>query len=313
MIYAIGAFDGFHAGHRALLQKAQSLAHAQNCGWGVITFDQNPQFLLSDAKFKQLFSDTERDFFARCIGVPKLIKLAFTKEFATLSPLAFLKLLEAKYDMTALVVGENFRFGKGRTGDVKFLEAYFANCGKTLEIVPSVLQENAVLCSTALRTLLTEGKIARVNSALDFAYMLSGTVVHGASRGKTLGFPTANIQVDENKVYPRVGSYVSMTLYEGNLYPSVTNIGFNPTFECGKLSCETHIIDFEGDLYGKKIMLFLLQEHRAEIKFKRKEELTRQLKIDVQTAKTVNAEFMAKNCDLISKIKATAFDMAGLV
>jgi len=307
LIYALGAFDGFHRGHLKLFEAAKKLAQLQNTDWGVATFDANPRLLLGDGDFKTLFNGEERDFFANCLAVPKLLKIAFTKELASLTPSDFMKYMTETFNLTGIVVGENCRFGKDRAGDTDFIENYCAENGLDAKVVPSVKFNGEILSSTLIRSFISEGNVSKALAALDFPYFITQKIIHGEGRGHTLGFPTANLCCEEYKLYPATGSYVTLTLLDGKIYPSVTNIGFNPTFG-GKLqSCETHIIDFCADIYGKVLTVFFIAQNRPETKFETKEQLIKQLSLDVKTAKSIAGSYITANAEFINQL--SSFDI----
>ena len=307
MIYAIGSFDGFHTGHRTLLDKAHAAAPSEN-GWGVITFDINPQYFFEGGSFKQLFTDEERNFCARLLGIPKLVRISFTKQFSRLSPKAFLDLLKNKYNATGIVVGENFRFGADRAGDIYFIQNYCAENNLFFAVVKMVRLDDKNVSSTEIRALLGESRVKAAARALGFPFFVSGIVEKGEQRGRKLGFPTVNLSPASCKLYPKNGSYVTMTLTEGRIYPSVTNIGFNPTFNGRKLVCETHILGYSGNLYGKKTAVFFIDSLRQEKKFENVAELTAQLDLDVKIAAERASDYIAENEKLIALIKAAGFD-----
>jgi len=291
------------------LKKAREISERENGQWAVATFDANPQLLLGNGKFCMLFNGCERDFFAACLDIPKLLKLPFTEELASLSPAEFMQLMEQKHDLTGIVVGENFRFGAKRAGDTEFLACYCAGKNIALEVVPSVKIGEKILSSTLIREMVSKGKIEQADNALAFPYFITGEVMHGEGRGHKLGFPTANLAQDMHKLYPAFGSYATLALVGHEIFPSVTNIGINPTFEGKKITCETHIIDFNADLYGKKISVFFIIENRSEIKFENIAQLTAQLTKDVERAYGIATGFMAANQRLIHKIKTAVFDI----
>ncbi len=308
MIYAIGSFDGFHTGHCALLDKARSIAAVSGSEWGVLTFDINPQQFFEGGTFKQLFTGEERNFCARLLGIPKLVRIAFTKEFAKLSPIAFLNLLKNEYDAAGIVVGENFRFGADRAGDIHFIENYCAENGMFFAAVKMIRLDDKNVSSTEIRALLGESRVMAAARALGFPFFVSGVVEKGEQRGRKLGFPTANLSPYSCKLYPKNGSYVTMTLAENRIYPSVTNIGFNPTFDGRKLVCETHIIGYSGNLYGEKTAVFFIDSLRQEKKFEDAAELTAQLDLDVKNAAERASDYIAENEKLIALIKTASFD-----
>ncbi len=304
MIYAIGSFDGFHAGHRELLKKACELAQNSD-NWGVITFDRNPQQLFIRDNFKQIFTDAERDFYAECLGIPKLVKIRFTKEFSRLSPEQFMSLLKNKYKAEGLVVGCNFRFGADRGGDTAFVKKFCSDNNMLFSVVDMVLSDDRPVSSTRIRSLISAGNVAETAEVLGIPYFISGIVREGRHTGRELGYPTANILPDDGKLYPPDGSYATLTLAGERLYPSVTNLGRNPTFNGKKTVCETYIIDFSGNsLYGLEIKVFFISRIREEKKFGSAEQLADQIAADVACARMYAAEYIKNNASAVALITA---------
>jgi len=173
--------------------------------------------------------------------------------------------------------------------------------------VPSVKIGSNVVSSTLIRELVANGKVSEADKMLDFPYFASGTVIHGQQRGRKLGYPTANIKLSSHKLPPKAGSYITLTFVEQKLYPSVTNMGFNPTFAGKEMSFETHIINFDSDIYGKLITVFFIEANREEIKFSCVEDLKAQLAKDVEKALNVANIYIKSHSQLIHKI-TVAFD-----
>lgn len=304
MIFAIGAFDGFHIGHQKLLTIARERAEENKTEWGIITFDHNPQTLFNKKQFKVLFTPDERDLLIKYFTIPHVEKISFTHDFANMKPEDFVDYIAGKETIHGLVVGENFRFGVARTGTPELLTGFCKKHGWTIDIVKSLKSREEVISSTLIREALLRGQAERASSLLGHPFFVSGEVVKGDMRGRTLGFPTANVSLHNGKIYPERGSYAALVCLDRKWYPAALNIGFNPTFSGKrKLRCETHIIGYNGDLYGRKIIVFIISHNRGEIKFCDAEKLSAQLSVDIKTAESKAAAYLKKHADELKKFE----------
>ena len=302
MIFAIGAFDGFHIGHQKLLLTARKRAEERKTQWGVITFDQNPQTLFNKKEFRALFTSDERDLLIKYLAIPCIVKIPFTHNFANMKPEDFMNYIANKEDIHGLVVGENFRFGMARVGTPEVLAELCAKKGWTADVVESLKIDNEVISSTLIRESLLRGEAEKAARLLGHPFFVSGKVIKGDMRGRTLGFPTANIALRNDKIYPVRGSYTSLTYIDNKWYPAALNIGFNPTFSGRrKLRCETHIVGYDGNLYGKTIFVFVVSHNRGEIKFQDAEALSDQLAIDIQTVNAKATAYLEKHTEELRK------------
>ncbi|MEG1825306.1 MAG: riboflavin biosynthesis protein RibF [Cloacibacillus sp.] len=302
MIYALGAFDGFHLGHRVLLETAAAVAQKQETGWGVITFEGHPRMLLDKNKFKLLFSPPERDLIAKYLAVPRMEKIHFTREFAALSPSDFVDCIGTKYSVKGLVTGANFRFGKDRAGNAELLASLCRERGWSLNVIPSRFLENKVISSTAVRAAVAGGDMTLAARLLGYPYMVSGRVAHGDGRGRELAFPTANLCLLPGKIYPPHGVYAAVTVIDGDWRASALNIGSNPTFDgLRPPRCEAHIIGAECDLYGRDITLFILKRLRGEEKFPSAAALCARVAEDVKQCGALCAEYLSQEGSEIKK------------
>lgn len=294
MIYALGAFDGFHIGHMRLLARASERAAENGGGWGVITFDGHPRAFLNGGHFRMLFSPEERDITARRAGVRDMKKIRFTREFAALSPEGFADFIAERYDVSGLVIGENFRFAKDRAGTPELLGKICAARGWSLDVIPSYMLNGRVVSSTEVRKAVSEGKMRYAADLLGHPFMISGEVSHGDERGRGIGVRTANIMMREDKVYPPYGVYAALVFIDGAWRAAALNIGDNPTFGCAEARCEAHVLEYEGDLYGKELIFFITSEIRGEIKFGCVQELTAQISRDMTHCLKVCGEYMSR-------------------
>ncbi|MCR5335845.1 MAG: riboflavin biosynthesis protein RibF [Synergistes sp.] len=294
MIYALGAFDGFHIGHRRLLARAAERS-AGNGGWGVITFDGHPRAFLHGGRVRMLFTRAERDIAARHAGVRDMKKILFTREFADLSPEGFADFIAERYDVSGLVIGENFRFAKDRAGTPQLLGKICALRGWSLDVIPSYRLNGCVVSSTEVRKAVSEGKMRCAAELLGHPFMISGEVSHGDERGRGIGFRTANIRMLEDKVYPPYGVYAALVFLDGVWRKAAVNIGDNPTFGCAEARCEAHILEYEGDLYGKRLLFFITGEVRGEIKFGSAQELSSQISRDTEQCIKLCSEYMSRS------------------
>lgn len=296
MIYALGAFDGFHLGHIELLKRARQRGCTDGSGWGVITFANHPQTLFNREGFRSLFTDMERDLIAAYLGVPKMIKLAFDHMLADMPPEQFVDFLGAKDSISGLVVGSNFLFGRARTGTTDVLRGLCTRHGWSLDVVESVKIGDTVVSSSAVRDFILRGQVERGAAFLSYPFIISGRVIKGDGRGRKIGFATANLSVGLRKVYPARGSYAACAFVGGVWHPVALNIGFNPTFDLARrLRCEAHIIGFSDDLYDAELKLFVFAKNREEMRFSDAGALKIQLESDVLKIKTLAGGYMRDN------------------
>lgn len=309
MIFALGAFDGFHLGHQRLLDTAKERAIKAGTGWGVITFEGHPQLLFNKDSFKLLFTPEERDMLIRYLDIPAVDKIPFNITLADMLPAAFLDHIAKRVSVSGLVIGENFRFGRARIGTPELLSDLCKERGWTLDVIGSCRLNGGVVSSTAVRDAVLRGQVEAACEMLGYPFMIQSRVVKGYGRGRILGFPTANLSVKPNKIYPARGSYAGITNIEGKWYPVALNIGYNPTFEGTRgLHCEAHMVGFEGDLYEKTLTLHIVARNREEMKFAGSDALIQQLKKDIRHAKSKASEYIKNNAAMLDKF-ARNFDI----
>ncbi len=284
-IYALGFFDGVHLGHQALLAACGQLAQRENARCGAITFLQHPQTLFTQDAPALINTDADRDRLMRQFGVEVIRKLAVTKEVMSTNWQDFLLELLAE-GAAGFVCGEDYRFGHKGEGNAQLLQDFCAERGLPCVIVPDQLLGGVRVSSTHIRSLLEQGQMEQAVRFLGHPHILTGTVVSGRGLGHTLGIPTANLALPENLVQPKFGVYACTVIVDGKEYPAVTNVGNRPTVGGHHVTVEPWLLDFEGDLYGKKMTLSFHAFLRPEQKFGSLEELQAEIRKNaVQTRK----------------------------
>lgn len=295
-VVTIGVFDGVHPGHRHVLTTAISSSRARSLPSVAMTFHPHPAALLRPEWAPRYLTslDDKIDLILQA-GIDHVVVMTFDEALAHVEPVAFLRdVLVGRLGLRQIVVGEDFRFGRGGEGDVSTLKAYEKAFGYETTALMSVQQEGHVLSSTEIRRALTIGDVTRAAALLGRPYSLAGTVVPGDARGRVIGFPTANVErVDGDVLVPGDGVYTSLV---NGRCPAVTVIGTRPSFGGDKRVIETHLLDFQGDLYGKRIRLELLGTIRGVMKFDSVDALVAQITNDVAQAKAFFATSNVYTC-----------------
>lgn len=285
-VVALGMFDGVHIGHKALIGRAVEEAKVLRAEPAVFTFSNHPMDVLGGS-VRLLSSMKERNAMIRALGVEELASEPFTCQLAALSPEEFVDLLQARWDVKALVAGYNYTFGTRGLGTPETLERIGAARGFQTIVVPPVLYENEPVSSTRVREAVERGEMELARALLGRRYALSGRVIRNKRIGRRIGFPTANIEPEERRVLPPDGVYAAIACVGGSAYRAVTNIGTNPTVDGKKLSIETHILDFDADIYGEVLTVAFHSFLRGEIKFDSVEDMKEQIRMDVQKASAI--------------------------
>jgi riboflavin kinase/FMN adenylyltransferase len=297
-VLTIGNFDGVHLGHRAVIRSAIERARSLGSLSIVYTFDPHPRRVLDpDRSQPLLMSPRQLELALEELGVDALIRERFTPEFASLTPDAFLRtILHGRIAPRELFVGRDFHFGKGRGGSGETLVHMAPTLGIRVVIVAEVQAGGRDVSSTRIRQALALGDVEDARICLGRPYALWGRVVRGDQRGHELGFPTANLE-PENELLPAGGVYATRArlIDEGGRpsresFGSVTNIGTRPTFQKGQFLSETHLLDFEGELYGKRLEVGFFARLRSEQRFPDAERLRRQIADDVERARAILGE-----------------------
>lgn len=280
-IFALGFFDGVHLGHQALLREAVRLAREKGVTAGAVTFSDHPDGLVSGSAPKLLNTAADRNGLLQAYGIQNILELPFDEEVKNTHWASFLSQLVVA-GAAGFVCGDDFRFGAGGLGTPKKLEAFCKKRGIAYAIVPQQELDGVRVSSTHIRGLLEQGEMKHANRFLGHPHVLTGEVVLGRQLGRTIGIPTANVLIPEGLAVPKLGVYAGFTVVDGKAYRTVTNIGSRPTVGGHQVRTESWLLDFEGDLYGRKLTLALLDFLRPEQKFDSLEELKAQILQDAQ-------------------------------
>ena len=277
-IVCIGAFDGVHLAHQQLFRKTRDL----NKKFDIVTFDVLPKIYFNDS-LKPIVSNKERNEIFESFSPQNLIHLNFD-QFNKISSEDFSKFLDENLGIKKIVIGKDFKFGNNRSGDVNFLIDYFGE--NNVYLLDDFLINNEKVSSTKLRYYLSTGEIDKANNLLGRDFSLSGNVIQGKQLGRELGFPTANLLLDEDVFLPTFGVYYGVIEVDTRKFNCIINIGLNPTVDTeDSVKIEAHILDFGDDIYQKDIKLFLKNFIRNEKKFNNIDELKNQIMKDIDSVK----------------------------
>jgi riboflavin kinase/FMN adenylyltransferase len=286
-ILTLGTFDGVHIGHKKILKKLTQNTENQKYESLVLTFFPHPRMVLQEhSDIKLLNTIDEKIDLLEKIGIENLVIHPFDEAFSRLTAEEFVSnILVDRFHIQKIVIGHDHRFGRNRTANIDDLIAYGKEYGFEVEQI-SVQEINDIsVSSTKIRNALLEGDMALANDYLGYNYFLTGNIVKGKQLGRTIGFPTANLKIEENyKLIPQNGVYIVKSIIDGQSVFGMMNIGFNPTVDGQKQSIEIHYFDFNADLYNQKISVSILQRIRSEQKFESVELLKEQLEKDKKTA-----------------------------
>lgn len=281
-IVTVGKFDGIHKGHEKLFEVLKQNANGRQKV--VLTFETTPREFLNNNANKTIVTDNEKQILCEQQGIDVYMKMPMTREFLSLTPENFVeKILMEKMGATTIVCGPDFRFGSRAMGDVEFLKNNQEKFGFNLIVVEKEKYHNKDISSSAIRGKIVEGKMDEVNEMLDHPYRIIGKVLHGKQLGRTIGLPTANLIPDKMKLLPPNGVYKTQVIIDEQKYNAISNVGINPTVDTDEqIKIETHLIDYEGDIYGKIIEIQFYKFIRDERVFDSIEELKNQIKSDIE-------------------------------
>ncbi len=278
---AMGAFDGVHRGHQALLHAARATGRP---AWA-LTFDPLPKQVLDPTYTGLLTTLEERLELLEALGLTGAIVLPFDRATAQLEAETFMAQLLQAVPLHSLWVGQDFALGRQRRGDVTFLRQHAAQHGYQLQSIAPVFWEGQPVHSSRIRRALQTGAIREANGCLGYPYRLRGPVIHGDGRGRQLGFPTANVQVPAERLLPAYGVYLTRAHTPLGRFVALTNIGIRPTYPSTRPLIEAYLLDFSADLYGATITLDVLERLRPELQFDSAEALCAQMRRDEELAR----------------------------
>ena len=281
-VITVGTFDGIHLGHRKLIDRVISISKSKNLRSIILTFSPHPRIVLNnDADIKLLTTQNEKNEIFKSYNIDYSLTQDFSKSFSKLSPIEFVRdILVKKLNVRHIVTGYDHHFGKNRNANSNQLIEFSKHFGYDVTNVDAFFKNKVSISSTKIRNLIFDGKINEANEFLGYQFILTGKVIGGLGRGKSLGFPTANILIDNYKIKPRNGVYYISSMFEGQNINGMMNIGVNPTFKDKGHSIEIHFFDFKQNLYDREISIRVIKKIREEKKFESADELTTQLQKD---------------------------------
>jgi riboflavin kinase/FMN adenylyltransferase len=288
MVLTIGSYDGVHKGHLQIISELKKISYSLNLKSALVYFPIPPKFVIANKIENSLITTSlERKEIIKETGIDEVYELNFTRDIYLMSASDFFNnFIINKYKAKALVVGRDFAVGYNRAGDTDFLKKMCEKNGILFKVIDYFKVNGHKVSSSLIRNMLSTGKVSDASDLLSRYYFVNGIVVKGAGMGRKLGYPTANLDVDKYKILPR-GVYTSRVLIDGIYYNAVSFIGHRYTLgTLGlKLIMETHILDFDMDIYGKNLKVFFISKIRDEIKFKNSSELIEKIRDDILKAK----------------------------
>jgi riboflavin kinase/FMN adenylyltransferase len=287
----VGVFDGVHRGHCEIIRKLTTEAHAKNAPAVLLTFDPHPASVLTGREIKCLTTPMERAELLGALGMDIVITQRFTPNLSTVPAYEYMLRLKKSLGLSRLLIGYDFALGKGREGNANRLTEIGRELAYTVEVIPALSDESGVISSTEIRKLVATGNVGEAAKLLNYNYSMSGEIIHGAERGRKIGFPTANVDYPRQKVIPSNGIYACWAWLGKEKFMAATNIGFNPTFtpERQTPSLEAYLLDFDRDIYGQDLRLEFISRIRDELKFDSVTALTEKIHEDVSKTRDMLA------------------------
>lgn len=285
----IGVFDGVHRGHQAILRQLVQGAHAAGSPAAVLTFARHPAEVLGHHALKCLTTTEERAELLGQLGVDAVISHPFDEHVAALSAAEFMQPVKERLGLSRLLIGYDFALGRGREGNASRLAEIGREMGYTVQVVEAVSDESGLISSTVIRKLVSVGDVADAAKMLGRPYSITGRVIHGAARGRLIGYPTANVEVPPGKLIPAFGIYACWAEVDGERVPAAISIGIRPTFDDDQrdIRVEAYLLDHDSDLYEQTVKLEFVQRLRDEMKFPSVEALIAQIESDVATVRSI--------------------------
>lgn len=295
IVLTIGSFDGIHRGHQHLLRKLTQRAQETQRLSAVLTFHPHPEAVIRpQERPRYLSTPQERAAIIKDLGLDLLFLVPFDRELAETSAQDLLTVLHDHLRMRELWVGRDFAMGRDREGNIPTLQDLSPKTGYRLHVVSALYEGGKPISSTRIRTLLSEGRVEDAAALLGRPYTIPGRVVKGVQRGRSLGFRTANLRIDPQRALPKKGVYAAWAVLHGERRECVVNVGTRPTFEDQDLQIEAHLLDYEGDLYGKELGIEFVQRLREEKQFADTDALIDQVHRDISAAREILAQRQKK-------------------
>jgi riboflavin kinase/FMN adenylyltransferase len=287
-VVTLGNFDGIHLGHQKIIKEVKEVASRIDGESIIYTFEPHPLEVLSPRRsFLLINSPEEKLQIFEELGIDVLIYAKFTLAFSRKSPRSFVEdILYRQIGTRSVLVGHNYTFGRGGEGTIEYLIQLGGEFNFGVKVIDPVKVEDTIVSSTRIRGLIKSGEVKLVKRFLGRDFSLQGKIIAGKHRGKKLGFPTANLEI-EKKIYPKIGTYAVKVFYRNSPYPGVVNIGYNPTFSDKELSIEVHILNFREDIYNQKLKILFVDRLRDEKKFRNSQELALQIEKDAARAREI--------------------------
>ena len=281
-VITVGTFDGIHLGHQKLIKRVLDISKKENLNSIILSFYPHPKIVLNNnPEISLLNTLEEKKEILNSYNIDYLVLKEFTKEFSRLSPLEFVRdILVKKLNVKHIVIGYDHHFGRNRDASVSQLKEFSKIFDFKVTEVKALVENNISVSSTKIRAFIKEGNFINANKFLGYNFIFSGQVNKGLGRGKKLGFPTANISIDKNKIKPGNGVYFIYSEFNQTFVYGMMNIGSNPTFKDKKSSIEVHFFDFTENLYDLDISVRIVSKIRNEIKFNSADHLSNQLEKD---------------------------------
>lgn len=283
IVACIGYFDGMHKGHQALIAETVRMAKEKGCETAMISFEPDPWVVIKGMKdIKHIFTKRERINLSVSFGIQNIIILNFTRDMSELSPKDFIELIESQLNLKGMVCGFDFHYGYHGEGNPDILKK---DVDFDISVISPVEDGQGKISSTRISEAISNGDLQAASDMLGFEYSITGYVVHGAHKGTSIGFPTANIRYDEEYLLPKSGVYAGFVEVHQKKLPAMINLGHNPTFNYKEqLSLEAYIFNFHEDIYGQQVKIIFKDFIREEKKFHSFQNLQMQLELDARTA-----------------------------
>lgn len=278
---ALGNFDGLHLGHMSLIDRTVQLAKENNAKSMVYIFQNHPLTVINpEISPKLIMSNSTKIKLLEDSGIDIVNLVSFDKDFMKITPEEFIKNMVNFYNAKGIIIGFNYRFGYKNLGDAEMLQRYSIVLGYKLYVCEAVSKNHELVSSSKIRHLIAEGDVVKARMLLGRPIAATGEVIRGKQLGRTIGFPTVNLNYNKGYILPKGGVYFTTIEYDNILYKAITNIGYNPTVEGGKLSVETYILGFDKQIYDEVIKINFIKRIRDEVKFDTIEQLKKQLEED---------------------------------